>query len=378
MRKKKSVLLIVVIAIALLLLLLLCFRYFKGRFQEPPPNPRSSEFKIRTLLEKTTPFADSANKDTLSSGKTGTLPKNRPPRTRASARDAQRSADSAARKADSLAAIDTARAGSALCKNDTTPPWVYTDPAGGLHHAALSVKLFGTKPCAIEWKTDSNAAWNAFTGAAIAIDKTITLWLRAKDSCGNAMAPRGEQYELAPEDTVAYCPSDMEHILVGATSFCMDRYEWPNKKGSLPRAYISLYQAMDTCVSAGKRLCTSDEWTIACTGPYGWKYPYGQAYELYACVTNDTMARPSGSRPECRGYFGVFDMSGNLAEWTSTKSSKNTQFYNVRGGFWESGPQSGCFDVRYSYYPQNRHNPVGLRCCADARPQPRNRQHGAD
>ncbi|HAJ79773.1 MAG TPA: hypothetical protein DCO75_08365, partial [Fibrobacteres bacterium] len=76
-----------------------------------------------------------------------------------------------------------------------------------------------------------------------------------------------------------------------------------------------------------------------------------------------------GKKPECRGYFGVFDMSGNLAEWTGTKSGKNSRFYNVMGGFWESGPQSGCFDARYSYFPQNRHNPVGFRCCSNARPR---------
>jgi formylglycine-generating enzyme required for sulfatase activity len=158
----------------------------------------------------------------------------------------------------------------------------------------------------------------------------------------------------------------MEPVRVGATSFCIDRYEWPNRKGHLPRAYVSVFQAMDTCASAGKRLCTADEWTIACTGPYGWKYPYGALYERYACFTHDTTARPSGSRPECRGYFGIFDMSGNCAEWTSTRSAVNPRFYNVMGGFWESGPQSGCFDVRYSYFPQNRHNPVGFRCCKDA------------
>jgi hypothetical protein len=58
-------------------------------------------------------------------------------------------------------------------------------------------------------------------------------------------------------------------------------------------------------------------------------------------------------------------MSGNLAEWTNTPSARNKQFYNVMGGFWESGRQASCFERRYSYFPQNRHNPVGFRCCAD-------------
>ncbi len=255
-----------------------------------------------------------------------------------------------------------------ICGNDTVAPWVYTDPAGGLHHKSLSVKLFATKPGAIEWKTGEDSLWMAYDGEAIPIRKTTTLFLQAVDSCGNAMPPREEYYELRPEDTTTYCPPDMEHVQVGKTSFCIDRFEWPNRKGQVPRTYISVYHAMDTCFTYGKRLCTSDEWRIACAGPYGWKYPYGTTYELYACVTNDTTVRPSGGRPECRGYFGIYDMSGNCAEWTGTKSSANIHFYNVEGGFWESGPQSGCFDVRYSYFPQNRHNPVGFRCCRDALP----------
>jgi hypothetical protein len=254
------------------------------------------------------------------------------------------------------------------CDGDTTAPWVYPDPSGGLHHKAVSIRLFATKPCAIEWKTDSAEPWQAYSGKEIHLEKTTALLMRAVDSCGNKMPERDERYELRPDDTIRYCPDDMEHVAVAKTSYCIDRYEWPNKKGQNPRTYVSLYQAMDTCASAGKRLCTSDEWTVACTGPYGWKYPYGEKYEIYACVTNDTTARPSGEKPECRGYFGAFDMSGNCAEWTSTRSSKNAHFYNVMGGFWESGPQSGCFDVRYSYFPQNRHNPIGFRCCKDARP----------
>ena len=104
-----------------------------------------------------------------------------------------------------------------------------------------------------------------------------------------------------------------------------------------------IYHAMDSCFTAGKRLCATDEWKLACAGAYSWKYPYGDSYESKACVTRDTSVHVSGDKPECRGYFGIFDMSGNLAEWTNTKSKKNPEFFNVMGGFWESGPQSSCF-----------------------------------
>jgi hypothetical protein len=251
------------------------------------------------------------------------------------------------------------------CAGDTAAPWVYPDPSGGLHRKEISVTFASTKPCTIEWKTDSAAPWIIYGGESIPVAKTTTLYFRAHDTCGNSMEPREELYELRPQEAGIHCVEGMEYVHIGANMFCIDRYEWPNKKGTVPRSFVSVYQAMDSCVSAGKHLCTSDEWTLACMGPYGWHYPYGAAYEPHACVTQDTCARPSGKKVECRGYFDVYDMAGNLAEWTNTKSSKNPQFYNVKGGFWESGPRSGCFDIRYSYYPQNRHNPVGFRCCKE-------------
>jgi hypothetical protein len=376
MRKRKFVVMIITIAMLFFIILLLCFRYC-GNHNQSQQAENLLVSKIRNTLEKPASSAPTMSLDTMALQKTENIHKNRLTHVRKAIADT--SGKSLQKSGPSTTPIgDTLNANALRCKNDTIAPWVYTDPAGGLHHTAISVKLFGTKPCAIEWKEDSAAEWRTYDGAPIPIEKNAILWLRASDSCGNRMAPREEQYEIAPEDSLTYCPSNMEHIFVGATSFCMDRYEWPNKKGMVPMAYVSVYQATDSCAASGKRLCASDEWTIACTGPYGWKYPYGAHYQLYACTTNDTTARPSGDKPECRGYFGVFDMSGNLAEWTSTKSAKNTAFNNVMGGFWESGPQSGCFDVRYSYFPQNRHNPVGFRCCADARPQPRLRQHGVN
>ncbi len=250
------------------------------------------------------------------------------------------------------------------CREDTIPPWVYPDPSGGLHYGKASVQLKADVPCFIEWKFKDEQQWRPYDGGPIRITQDNDLCFRAKDSCGNSMDARCERYEIRPAPT-GRCPEGMEYIKVGGAEFCIDRYEWPNKKGRKPLSYISLYQAIDSCFVQEKRLCTSDEWSLACGGVYSWKYAYGDTYEPHACNTRDTSVNPSGSCPECRGYFGVFDMSGNLAEWTNTRSNKNKEFYNVMGGFWESGPQSNCFDPRYSYYPQNRHNPVGFRCCKD-------------
>lgn len=251
------------------------------------------------------------------------------------------------------------------CSGDTLALWVYPEPSGGLHRGPVAINFHANKPCSVSWRFASDSIWNTWSEAPITVEQTATIEYRAVDGCGRALDKREEYYEIERAEATEACPGGMEFVKVGTTQFCIDRYEWPNRKGTVPVSYVSLYQATDSCFSVGKRLCSSEEWSIACSGPYSWPYSYGQNYEPYGCNTHDTVPWPSGSKPECRAYFGVFDMSGNIAEWTATPAKENRHYYNVLGGFWESGPRSGCFDIRYSYFPQNRHNPVGFRCCKD-------------
>jgi hypothetical protein len=359
---------IIVMSVIALLVLCLIFLLFSGKKKN---KPAPEEFPLQhKQKESTIVSTDSVKNPFAGHPSPHTAVKHHPVLRESTTLQSNQGVDTAEGTDTTADTSDQAAAKPAFsrCAGDTAAPWVYPDPSGGLHHAEIRVTFASTKPCVIEWKADSAAPWIVYKGDSIPVKTTMILYFRGSDSCGNRMAAREESYEIRPEETGKYCPDGMEYVSAGASRFCIDRYEWPNKKGAVPRSFISLYQATDSCVSVRKHLCNSDEWTLACTGPYGWRYPYGAAYESHACVTQDTAARPSGTKAECRGYFGVFDMAGNLAEWTNTRSNKNPQFFNVKGGFWESGPRSGCFDVRYSYYPQNRHNPVGFRCCKEALP----------
>jgi hypothetical protein len=280
-----------------------------------------------------------------------------------SANDSARVRDSSSIDSD---AVFFGNAAPVDCANDTVVPWVYPEPSGGLYHGAVSVRFLSNKKCSIRWRPDHDTVWQRYDDKALSMEKTMTIFFKAVDRCGRTMEERKEYYEIDLSPSGNVCPKSMDLVKIGNMRFCIDRYEWPGKKGVVPESYVTLYQAKDSCFTAGKRLCTSEEWSLACSGPYSWKYPYGQTYEPRACVTSDTAVRPSGTKPECRSFFGSFDMSGNLLEWTSTTSRGSPGYYNVLGGFWQSGVRSGCFDIRSSYFPQNRHNPVGFRCCKDA------------
>lgn len=126
----------------------------------------------------------------------------------------------------------------------------------------------------------------------------------------NIQLPPGE---CAPN--MAWISLDGPH-----TGFCIDVYEFPNKKGELPATVSDSEEAKNLCSSSGKRICTKKEWQRACAGSDNRLYPYGYKYDPSKCVTKPDSSealpvQPSGSLTECRTPEGIFDMSGNMAEW---------------------------------------------------------------
>lgn len=173
--------------------------------------------------------------------------------------------------------------------------------------------------------------------------------------------------------------------------FCMDRFEYPNKKGQNPLIFVNYGEAENTCRAEGKRLCTEDEWTFACEGEEAMPYPYGYERSADACVIDSKwrafneralqsklpgerileldrlwQGTPSGSRPQCKSVFGVYDLTGNVDEWTSsTREGERPSI--LKGGYWgpvrtRCRPSTRAHDESHVFYQQ------GFRCCADAPP----------
>jgi formylglycine-generating enzyme required for sulfatase activity len=170
--------------------------------------------------------------------------------------------------------------------------------------------------------------------------------------------------------------------------FCIDRFEYPNQKGEYPWIMVSWYEAEDLCADEGKRLCSEDEWTFSCEGEEAMPYPYGYTRDSTACVIDQpwrafseaamrprdgaaAMAEmdrlwqgvPSGSEPRCKSVFGVYDLTGNVDEWTRT-SREGERPSILKGGYWgpvrtRCRPTTRSHDENHIFYQQ------GLRCCAD-------------
>src|SRR5579871_73633 len=66
-----------------------------------------------------------------------------------------------------------------------------------------------------------------------------------------------------------------QHIETAPMHFCIDRFEYPNRRGVYPWIMVDWVEARTMCAREGKRLCTEAEWTFACEGEEALPYPYG-------------------------------------------------------------------------------------------------------
>ena len=217
------------------------------------------------------------------------------------------------------------------------------------------------------------------------------------------------------------CPADM--VLAGAV--CMDRYEAyvvevdergtekphspyevvkglkvkaKNAEGQVPQAYISQLESAAACEASGKRLCSEDEFTFACSGgaPADNDYPYGghehkdgycnegkgsQMFRFYGsdprewtfADLNDPKLNQvegglakSGAYPRCVSKFGIHDCVGNLHEWGSDAPDR-MGLARFRGGFYGDAEVNGhgCKYVTHAHGPKYHDYSTGFRCCAE-------------
>jgi len=225
-------------------------------------------------------------------------------------------------------------------------------------------------------------------------------------------APPGDTEAVDTEQTdtdTGPCPGDM----VAVDDWCIDRYEAPNRAGALPLVMYTFTEAAAWCASRGRRLCFDDEWRYACEGPGSHAYPYGDAHQPGRCNDEEAwllydqdlldlwpsaasseqvesleellagaaaispagaghvedlyQGEGGGDNAGCGGHFEVYDLTGNVEEWTRRRDGGEQYFHGaLKGRYWAE--TRTCQSRITSHGDAFRFYEIGFRCCLDQVP----------
>ena len=113
------------------------------------------------------------------------------------------------------------------------------------------------------------------------------------------------------------------------------------------------------------RLPTEKEWLEACQAGENHEYCGSNDVDEVAWHGHNSKGYPHSVGQKMSNAWGLYDISGNVYEWTSSLYDNKPNWHVVRGGSWNHTPEASRATVRMAFGPNLHYKFQGFRLVKD-------------